>query len=728
MEELKDDYQTEDLEHFIIEDNEYRRKRRIKLFAIIFPIILAIIAITLVIVFLLIFVGGTLTCTYVTTKDDEQVKLLNDKIFEKYTLKITFGEESIDDNNLYTFSKAGKHKITFDFKEKIESLENFFEGLDKLYEVDLSQLIFEENKITSVSKMFKNCINLKKINIKINIDTKIENAEEMCYNCKSLENIDFLNDIDTTHILNISSIFAECSSLNIEKIAIKTSKVKDLSKMFYNCINLTSINNLDLKTSEVTDFSSMFEGCEKLTYVNLLNLDTSKATNFQNFFSGCISLTSFDLSNFKTENVIDMSCFFDNCQSLENIDLSKLVTNNVKDMSGMFSNCNKIKTLDLSKLNTANVEEMEELFLNCNSLENIIFGNDFVLNKVEDMSYMFANCENLTEIKLGKDNKNLFENLRSIQNIFYGCTNLKKVDFNEDKTNYRTFSKLSDLSGAFADCINLEEFIISNVNTECNLTMENTFINCHSLQNIDFSPFFNLKESTLVSNMFQTFKNCSNLTSVNFSLLDLSEAFDFTESFSGCTSLISINFSSQSFTKAYYMDKMFYGCINLENIQLPFSMGMLIHAKNLFEGCKSLKSIDLSGFQNSHSLMDISGMFKNCTSLEEVKFEHLEIKTKYLINMDEMFYGCINLKRVNFLYFNTDRIKSIERMFYDCTSLNFLNITSFEIPYKDINYKDVFEGVPKKHVKVIYIKGNLFDELETEIESISINNNTNNTN
>ena len=95
--------------------------------------------------------------------------------------------------------------------------------------------------------------------------------------------------------------------------------------------------------------------------------------------------------------------------------------------------------------------------------------------------------------------------------------------------------------------------------------------------------------------------------------------------------------------------------------------------------------------------------------------------------MDEMFYGCTNLKRVNFLYFNTDRIKSIERMFYDCTSLNFLNITSFEIPYNDINYKDVFEGVPQKHVKVIYIKDNLFDELETEIESISINN-TNNTN
>jgi len=176
MEELKDEYQTEDLEKFIIEDNEYRRKRRLKLFAIIFPIVLVVIAIILVIVLLLIYRGGTLTCTYITSQKNEQVKLLKDDIYEKYTLKIKHGDENIDKHNFYTFAKAGIHKITFEFKEKVESLENFFENLDKLYEVDLSHLIFEENKIISVAKLFKNCINLKKINIKINIDTKIENA------------------------------------------------------------------------------------------------------------------------------------------------------------------------------------------------------------------------------------------------------------------------------------------------------------------------------------------------------------------------------------------------------------------------------------------------------------------------------------------------------------------------------------------------------------------------
>ena len=106
----------------------------------------------------------------------------------------------------------------------------------------------------------------------------------MCYNCKSLENIDFLNDIDTSNIINMSSIFADCSSLNLEKISVKASKAKDFSEMFYNCINLTFIISLDLITSEVEDFFLMFSLCENLQNLNLLKLNTSKSKKFQKFF------------------------------------------------------------------------------------------------------------------------------------------------------------------------------------------------------------------------------------------------------------------------------------------------------------------------------------------------------------------------------------------------------------------------------------------------------------
>ena len=173
MEELKDDYNLGDLDNFIIKDNEYKKKKRMKCFLITTPIILVIIAIVIAIVLLSLYKGGTLTCTYITLQDNESVKLLNDNIYKKYTIKIKSGEKNIDKTNTYIFSKAGKHELTIKFKEKIDNLENFFEDVDKLYEVDLSQLIFEEDKINSVKRLFKNCVNLKNININININTKL---------------------------------------------------------------------------------------------------------------------------------------------------------------------------------------------------------------------------------------------------------------------------------------------------------------------------------------------------------------------------------------------------------------------------------------------------------------------------------------------------------------------------------------------------------------------------
>ena len=248
--------------------------------------------------------------------------------------------------------------------------------------------------------------------------------------------------------------------------------------------------------------------------------------------------------------------------------------------------------------------------------------------------------------------------------------------------------------------------------------MENMFLNCLSIKNINFSSFFICKQqSTLVLNMQITFKNCKNLTKVEFSFLDLSDSFDFTETFSGCVSLISINLEQYAFTKTYYMDKMFYGCTNLEEIYLPFNMPYLIHAKNIFEGCMKLKRIDLFNLRNSHSLMDISAMFKNCSSLKEIKFGSPEFQTRYLINMNEMFYGCNNLISIDFEYFNTDRLKNIERMFYDCSSLEFLNIQSFVIQ-QNISYKDIFTGIPLHSVNIKFDSEKLFDDLKIEIDDI----------
>ena len=357
---------------------------------------------------------------------------------------------------------------------------------------------------------------------------------------------------------------------------------------------------------------------------------------------------------------------------------------------------------------------MDELFLGCVNLKNLNIKN-FNYDKAEDMSYMFSNCEKLENIKLC-NTPNTFKNLKTIQNICYGCSSLKIFDFNVNKNSEESLINITDLSSAFADCGNLTQMIISNINSKNNLNMNNMFLNCVSLKRMDFSPLFIYNDKINVSNMRKIFKNCVNLASVEFSILSLSTVYDFSEAFYGCISLTEIDLSGYNYKNTYYMDRMFYGCTNLKIIKLPQSMVNLINAKNIFEGCEQLQSINLENFEKSEKLINISGMFKNCSSLNNVIIP--KMKTNYLLNMDEMFYGCSNLSFIDFNDFHTDRINSMQKTFYNCSSLEYLKIDSFIIS-EPINIKDIFTGIPLGKVTVESDSNNLFEALNKEIRNIN---------
>ncbi len=72
--------------------------------------------------------------------------------------------------------------------------------------------------------------------------------------------------------------------------------------------------------------------------------------------------------------------------------------------------------------------------------------------------------------------------------------------------------------------------------------------------------------------------------------------------------------------KPFVLDSWFYGCRNLrsfENIQ-NLNTSKVVSMKNLFSGCESLTSLDLSNFNTSH-VKYMDNMFANCYSLTELK-------------------------------------------------------------------------------------------------------------
>lgn len=70
-----------------------------------------------------------------------------------------------------------------------------------------------------------------------------------------------------------------------------TSKIKSMTKMFYMCNSLVSLDLSSFNTSNCTSFDNMFYLCGSLVSLDLSNFDMSNATSFTNMFWFCDKLT-----------------------------------------------------------------------------------------------------------------------------------------------------------------------------------------------------------------------------------------------------------------------------------------------------------------------------------------------------------------------------------------------------------------------------------------------------
>lgn len=169
----------------------------------------------------------------------------------------------------------------------------------------------------------------------------------------------------------------------------------DMSYMFWNCRNLSSLDIPNFNTAKVTDMLSMFYLCQKLTELNLSNFKTEKVKNMSNMFSYCNMLEKLNLSNFNTANVTNMTCMFSYCKELSSLDISNFNTAKVTDMSSMFKYCQVLSSLNLSNFNTAEVENMFGMFSGCSMLQTIYVSDNFVTTKVSSGADMFSGCDKL---------------------------------------------------------------------------------------------------------------------------------------------------------------------------------------------------------------------------------------------------------------------------------------------------------------------------------------------
>ena len=96
----------------------------------------------------------------------------------------------------------------------------------------------------------------------------------------------------------------------------------------------------------------------------------------------------------------------------------------------------------------------------------------------------------------------------------------------------------------------------------------------------------------------------------------------------------------------------------------------------MFENCKNLTEIDLSGVDTSH-VISMSALFYDCEELQTISGLDT-FDTSNVVNMSYMFLNCYKLPSLDLRNFDTSKVNSMDSMFYHCKNLTSLNVSSFD--------------------------------------------------
>ena len=136
----------------------------------------------------------------------------------------------------------------------------------------------------------------------------------------------------------------------------------------------------------------------------------------------------------------------------------------------------------------------------------------------------------------------------------------------------------------------------------------------------------------------------------------------------------------------------------------------------MFQGCNSLKLVDLSNFITS-SVTSMNNMFSECNSLEYVDL--LSFDTSSVKDMSSMFLNCSNLQYLDLSYFDTSNVTHLTSIFSGCISLKVLDISSFDM--KNVqDYKDMFKSVNLRYLNLYQAKNFIVDEQINSIDNLLV--------
>ena len=155
--------------------------------------------------------------------------------------------------------------------------------------------------------------------------------------------------------------------------------------------------------------------------------------------------------------------------------------------------------------------------------------------------------------------------------------------FNMRTQNGTNFSNLFYFYGG-------SELDLSGWDTSNVTNMYNMFYGCDNLTSLDVSNF----DTSNVKNMYQMFYSCGNLTSLDVSVFDTSKVTTMSGMFGSCSRLTYLDLSDFNTSNVTDMSYMFSWCTNLEELDIRnFDMNNIEYSNCMFESCRMLHKLRL---------------------------------------------------------------------------------------------------------------------------------------
>ncbi len=448
------------------------------------------------------------------------------------------------------------------------------------------------------------------------------------------------------------------SASNVNRVVIDESfkqiVPRSLKRWFDGMSKITGIYGLEyLNTSKAKSMNSMFSGCSKLKNLSVKTFDISELTDMGFMFYGCSSLTDLDLSTFDTRRITDMGFMFSGCSSLKTLNLSNFYTWNVTMMSSMFGGCSSLTELDLTKMDTKAVTQAYGMFSGVTSLTKLRLGQNFTFDKLTSTGWdAFKNVGSLSvivpEAQLEAIRQKFTQNLGFVEGEtgwFYTSEpeSVAQAILTEDNATL-TFCYGPKVTTRFRGADVTQVWSGTDVTASADSYPKWTNVVKADLTTVVFDPSFVAVRPLRLAGWFL---NCSKLSTVtDLKYLNSSEAITMSNMFQGCSSLKSLDLSTLRADKVTTIGFMFCGCSSLTELNLK-GLGSMPAMKNnisgLFSGCRSLKTIDMGDIRTTNVTM-ANRLFENCTRLRDLKLNYLGLFDKVSPKATNAFTGVTNLE------------------------------------------------------------------------------------